>query len=49
MKPFSRTDRGRTLKKMYDTWVYLGKFDLARQTMDVMTKESKQYYNAHKK
>lgn len=49
MKPFTKTDRGRILKNMYDTWVQLGKFDLARQTMDVLTREAKQYYNAHKK
>ena len=49
MKAFTRTDRGRVLKQMYDTWVQLGKFDLARQTMEVMTRESKAYYAVHKK
>lgn len=49
MKPFTRTDRGKTLKTMVDTWVQLGKFDLARQTMNVLTREAKQYYAMHKK
>lgn len=49
MKPFTKTDRGRILKNMYDTWVQLGKFDLARDTMKTIERESKAYYNAHKK
>lgn len=49
MKPFSRTDRGRTLKKMYDTWVYIGKFDLAKETFEVMKREQKAYIALHKK
>lgn len=49
MKPFTQTDRGRILKNMYDTWVQLGKFDLARDTMKTIEREKKAYIELHKK
>lgn len=49
MKAYSKTDRGRILKNMYDTWVHLGKFDLARDTMKTIQKEAKEYYSKNKK